>query len=95
MGSFLSTMITDPIADNKVVRVVSLSEYKAVAYTLAEAFATDDVAQYAIDTPSRAHWNAQQKWDLHLVIMEAITYAHIMKGLVTTVGQGYGCVGLW
>lgn len=76
------------------VRVVTLDEYKKAAACLAEAFAVDDVVRYPIDTPDRAHWTAQQKWDLHVEILEYVTYAHIMKGLVTTVGD-FEAVALW
>jgi len=80
---------------NSIVRVISTSEYKQAAFALAEAFAEDDVSRYFIDTPSRAHWSSKQKWDLHLKIMEYITYAHCMNGLVLCAGDDYGCVALW
>ena len=60
----------------------------------AEAFAEDDVARYFIDVPDREHWTDQQKWDLHVEIMEYITYAHILKGLAITVGD-FEAVALW
>ncbi|KAJ9644752.1 hypothetical protein H2199_003716 [Coniosporium tulheliwenetii] len=77
------------------VRVISIDEYKEAARCLAEAFEHDDVARYFVDTPDRAHWTAKQKWDLHVSIMEYVTYAHCLKGLVTTVGPNYGAVALW
>ncbi|KAK4983970.1 hypothetical protein LTR66_008654 [Elasticomyces elasticus] len=77
------------------VRVVSLSEYKEAAACLAEAFADDHTARYFIDTPDREHWTDAQKWDLHVEMMEYITYAHLLKGLVLTAGPDYGCVALW
>ncbi|KAF2143677.1 uncharacterized protein K452DRAFT_160893 [Aplosporella prunicola CBS 121167] len=77
------------------VRIVPTSEYKAAAFALAEAFADDDVSRYFVDTPDRAHWSAEQKWDLHLAIMEYMTYAHCLKGLVTTIGPDYDGVALW
>lgn len=76
------------------VRVVTISEYKQAAACLAEAFAEDEVVRYPVDTPDRAHWTAQEKWDLHVEILEYITYAHILKGLVTTVGD-FEAVALW
>src|SRR3954468_15619679 len=78
-----------------VVRRVTLPEYKQAALALAEAFAEDDVCRYFTHTPDRQHWSEAQKWKLHVEIMEYITYAHILKGLVLTIGQGYGCVALW
>jgi hypothetical protein len=76
------------------VRVVTAAEYKQAAACLAEAFAEDDVAMYFIDVPDRTHWTKQQKWDLHVEILEYVTYAHILKGLVTTVGN-FEAVALW
>ncbi|KAG9925596.1 hypothetical protein KCV05_g7486, partial [Aureobasidium melanogenum] len=64
------------------VRQVTLAEYKQAAQCLAEAFADDDVARYFTEVPDRAHWTEKQKWDLHVSILEYITYAHILKGLV-------------
>lgn len=77
------------------VRVLGLSEYKAAAATLADAFADDHVAWYFLDTPDRAHWTRQQKWDLHVQILEYVTYAHCLKGLVVTAGPNHDCVALW
>ena len=77
------------------VRVVRLDEYKQAALALAEAFAEDDVAMYFIDTPDREHWTKEQKWNLHVEILEYVTYAHLLKGLVLTAGENYGCIALW
>lgn len=77
------------------VRICTLNEYKDLALSLAHAFKHDEVAMYFIDTPDRAHWTEQQKWDLHLAIMEYVVYAHLLTGLVTTIGENYGGVALW
>lgn len=76
------------------VRVVTAAEYKEAAACLAEAFAEDDVARYFIDVPDRTQWTEKEKWDLHVEILEYVTYAHIMKGLVTTIGD-FEAVALW
>jgi hypothetical protein len=76
------------------VRVVTAAEYKLAAACLAEAFVQDDVLRYPIDVPDREHWTEEQKWALHVEILEYITYAHILKGLVTTVGD-FEAVALW
>ena len=87
--------VTAPIPPLKDgVRVVTAAEYKQAAACLADAFAEDDVARYFIDVPDRAHWSEQEKWDLHVDILEYVTYAHILKGLVTTVGD-FEAVALW
>ncbi|KAF2188217.1 hypothetical protein K469DRAFT_660816 [Zopfia rhizophila CBS 207.26] len=80
---------------NDDVRVVSAGEYKEAAACLAEAFAEDDVARYFIDVPDREHWSEADKWNLHVEILEYVTYAHCLKGLVTTVGPNYDAVALW
>jgi hypothetical protein len=76
------------------IRVVTAAEYKEAAACLAEAFAEDDVARYFIDVPDREHWTEAEKWALHVEILEYVTYAHILKGLVTTVGD-FESVALW
>ncbi|KAI9871372.1 MAG: hypothetical protein M1830_002974, partial [Pleopsidium flavum] len=89
------TMSTPPPATTaNDVRIVTKAEYRGAALCLAEAFVSDDVARYFIDTPDRAHWTDAEKWDLHLSIMEYVVYAHCLKGLVTTVGPNYDCVAL-
>ena len=83
------------IVSDDGVRVVQIEEYKQAALSLALAFAEDEVAMYFIDTPDRQNWTKEQKWNLHLEILEYVTYAHILKGLVLTAGEGYGCIALW
>lgn len=85
---------TSPAADANV-RILQLHEYKEAALSLAYAFEHDEVSLYFLNTPDRAHWTKQQKWDLHLNIMEYITYAHLLKGLVLAAGPNYDCVALW
>ncbi len=64
------------------VIVVRKSQYKAAADCLAAAFAKDDVANYFLQCPDMAHWTIEQKWTLHVNILEYIVYAHCLKGLV-------------
>jgi hypothetical protein len=77
------------------IRILTLAEYKPAALALAEAFANDDVSRYFIDTPDRANWDEKRKWNLHLKIMEGVVFAHILKGVATSVGDDYGCIALW
>lgn len=77
------------------VRVVGISEYKAAALSLAQAFKDDDVCMYFVEMEAVKHWTQKEKWDLHLSIMEYLVYGHILKGLVTTVGPNYASVALW
>jgi len=85
-------VVAPPLTDG--IRVVTAAEYKEAAACLAEAFAEDDVARYFIDVPDREHWSDEEKWQLHVDILEYVTYAHILKGLVTTVGN-FEAVALW
>jgi hypothetical protein len=87
-----SATVAPPPADG--VRIVTASEYKQAAACLAEAFSEDEVARYFIDVPDLAHWSEEEKWALHVEIMEYITYAHILKGVVTTAGD-FEAVALW
>lgn len=81
-------------SDNEV-RVLTLSEWKEASRSLAEAFKDDHTSLYFTHTPDRATWSEDQKWDLHVKVMEYITYAHLLKGLVVSAGPNYDCVGLW
>ena len=84
-----------PVVDGgKHPRILKLAEYKHAAQTLAEAFVEDDVAMYFIETGDRV-LTAEQKWKLHVSILEKLVYAHCLKGLVTAVGPNYECVALW
>ncbi|EUC45452.1 hypothetical protein COCMIDRAFT_95528 [Bipolaris oryzae ATCC 44560] len=76
------------------VRVVTLAEYKQAARCLADAFNQDEVVRYFVDVPDLAHWTEERKFALHVEILEYITYAHILKGMVTTVGD-FEAVALW
>lgn len=91
----LPTHVSRRNTNDDHVRVLRADEYKAAAQCLAEAFAHDGVVKYCIDTPDREHWSASQKWDLHVTMLEYITYAHCMAGLATAVGPDYSCVALW
>ncbi len=73
------------------VRVVTAAEYKEAAACLAEAFGQDDVVRYFVDVPDREHWTEEQKWALHVEILEYITYAHILKGIKLTPVQLLHC----
>ncbi|MCJ1391549.1 hypothetical protein MMC18_004413 [Xylographa bjoerkii] len=95
-----SASTATPIASSAITRsdearVIKLSEVKAAALCLADAFATDDVAMYFIETPDRAKKSATAHWNLHVSILEYIVAAHCMKGLALTIGPNHDCVALW
>ncbi|KAM3069487.1 hypothetical protein ACMFMG_005594 [Clarireedia jacksonii] len=82
-------------ASSDEVRIIGIDECEPAAQCLAEAFATDDVARYFIDTDDMAAYSAEYKWNLHCDILRYIVAAHCYKGLVTTIGPNYDAVALW
>jgi hypothetical protein len=83
-----------PVKGSNEVRAIGIDEYKEAALCLAEAFEDDHTTHYFLETPDST-LTKEQKWAIHVSMMEYIVYAHCMKGLVTTVGEGYGAVALW
>jgi GNAT superfamily N-acetyltransferase len=83
------------LSEKETVRVCKYDEYKAIAYSLASSFWDDPVSRYFLDTTDTAHWTRSQKWNLHLSIMESVVCMHLLDGMVTTIGNDYGCVALW
>lgn len=77
------------------VRTIGISEYMGAVHCLADAFATDDVARYFIDTNDMSKVSEEQKWKLHVDILKYIVAAHCYKGVVTTIGPNYDAVALW
>lgn len=90
-----SASVPKLLSPDREVRVLKLSEYKKAAECLAEAFLDDEVARYPINTPDRQHWTTEQKWALHVNVMECLARAHIMRGMVTAIGPNYDCVAMW
>ncbi|TGO61088.1 hypothetical protein BCON_0030g00460 [Botryotinia convoluta] len=82
-------------ATTEEVRVVSISECEGAAQCLAQAFATDEVARYFLDTDDMTSYSEDYKWKLHCDIMNYVTAAHCYKGIVTTIGPNYDAVALW
>lgn len=74
------------------VRAIGLSEHREAALTLAHAFAADDYAKYLVDPDLSA---VEDKWKLHVDIMNYAVAAHCINGLVTTIGPDYDSVALW
>ncbi|KAI6832194.1 hypothetical protein KC332_g3447 [Hortaea werneckii] len=90
-----ATSITPVQNTTTGVRILQLHEWKAASLSLAEAFAEDHSCLYFLNTPDTAHWPASRKWQLHLRMMEYITYAHLLKGLVLSSGPNYSSIALW
>ncbi|KAF2968447.1 hypothetical protein GQX73_g5148 [Xylaria multiplex] len=76
------------------VRAIGISECKGAALSLAQAFATDELAQYLLDAEDVKD-NDEAKWRLHVDIFNYIVAAHCYKGVVTTIGPDYEAVALW
>ncbi|KAI1174627.1 hypothetical protein F4777DRAFT_579800 [Nemania sp. FL0916] len=74
------------------VRVLGISEYKEAALSLAQAFATDELAQYLLDAEGVVD---ETKWRLHVDMFNYIVASHCYKGVVTTIGPDYEAVALW
>lgn len=77
------------------VRIVQLKDSDAAAQCLTEAFVSDEVARYFVDTNDMAKYPEEVKYKLHSDILRYLTAAHILKGEVTTIGPNYDAVALW
>lgn len=76
------------------VRAIGIAECKEAGLSLAQAFATDDLAQYLLDAEDGGGGD-EAKWRLHVDIFNYIVAAHCYKGVVTTIGPDYEAVALW
>lgn len=76
------------------VRAIGIVECKEAGLSLAQAFATDDLAQYLVDAEDGGDGD-ETKWRLHVDIFNYIVAAHCYKGVVTTIGPDYEAVALW
>ncbi|KAK8052106.1 hypothetical protein PG993_003491 [Apiospora rasikravindrae] len=77
------------------VRAIGIAEYKEAALSLAQAFASDDLARYLVDAEGGGDGDETLKWRLHVDIMNYIVAAHCYSGVVTTIGADYDGVALW
>jgi hypothetical protein len=90
--------VRTPTVSLEAVRTVSFKDCTRAAECLIQAFAKDEIARYFIDTDDMAKYDEGVKWKLHCDIMQYITAAHCLNGLVTAVGDEedeYGAVALW
>lgn len=83
------------LADQEQVRIVKMNELEQATQCLAEAFATDELARYFVDTDDMEGYSEEVKWKLHCYIIRCMTAAHLLKGVVTTVGPDFDAVALW
>ena len=78
-----------------VARMATMPECKEVGLSLAHSFAADDLSLYLVDANDMDHLSYEEKWRLHVDMMTYITSAHLMKGIVTTIGPEYDSVAMW
>lgn len=78
-----------------LVRTIDISEHKEAGRSIAQAFATDELAHYLLDSDDMAAHSDEAKWNLHIDMMKYIVAAHCINGLVTTIGPDYEGVALW
>ena len=83
-----------PTSTHDKVRILDISEHKEAAKSLALSFKEDHVIKYFFFEDMTESWT-QKTYGIHVKMMEYITYAHCLNGLVTTVGPNYDSVALW
>jgi GNAT superfamily N-acetyltransferase len=76
------------------VRTLDLAEHREAALSLAQAFASDDLARYLVGAEDPA-LDDLALWHLHVNIMDYVVSAHCLEGLVTTIGGDHEGVALW
>ena len=85
-----------PTGWQDTVREVKMANCKEASVTLAHAFATDDYAQYLVDTEGEGtKMDEESKWKLHADILRYTVASHLLSGLVTTAGPDFDSVALW
>lgn len=77
------------------VRTVEISEHQDVGLSIAQAFATDELAHYLLDSDDMIGLSDEVKWRIHVDMMRYTVAAHCISGLVTTIGPDYEGVALW
>ncbi|ODQ63618.1 hypothetical protein NADFUDRAFT_84257 [Nadsonia fulvescens var. elongata DSM 6958] len=77
--------------NNQVVRRVEIHEYKRACEALAEAFEADDSSEYLCFCDGRTKEEAAA---FDIKIFEYIVYAHLLDGLVLTIGD-FESVACW
>jgi hypothetical protein len=91
----LEKVRTLSLPTTEVLRTVGIEDLDGVAECLSQAFATDEVARYFVDTDDMDMYGEKVKYKLHCDIIRYITAAHCLSGLVTTIGPDFDAVALW
>ncbi|KAK8106000.1 acetyltransferase [Apiospora kogelbergensis] len=72
------------------VRAIGIAEYKEAGLSLAQAFASDDLARYLVGAEGEGAGGSDEiRWRIHVDIMNYIVAAHCYSGVVTTIGADY------
>lgn len=84
-----------PVDWDNAVREVDLEECEIAGRSLAHAFATDALSHYLLDGDDLATYSEEQKWKLHVVLMNTVVASHILGGSVTTIGPDHDALAVW
>jgi len=84
-----------PLTWDSLVREVKLDECEAAGRSLAHSFAADPLSQYLLDGDDMAAYTEEQKWKLHVILMNTVVASHILAGCVTTIGSDHDALAVW
>lgn len=84
-----------PLTWDNAVRTVGLDECEAAGRSLAHAFAADSLSHYLLDGEDLDAYSDEQKWKLHVVLMNTVVTSHILGGCVTTIGPDHDALAVW
>ena len=84
-----------PLTWDNSVREVKLDECEAAGRSLAHSFAADALSQYLLDGDDMAAYTEEQKWKLHVILMNTVVASHILAGSVTTIGPDHDALAVW
>ena len=94
-----SSLSSSILGNTNEIRVVTTKDYKLAAACLIDAFSKDEVSTYFTNCSDTVGWSTERKWNMHVQIMNAMTYAHVKFGTAHAIGNGnggtYDAVALW
>jgi ribosomal protein S18 acetylase RimI-like enzyme len=84
-----------PTTWDHAVRRVELDECESAGRSLAHSFAADALSHYLLDGEDLDTISDEQKWKLHVVLMNTVVTSHILGGCVTTIGPDHDALAVW
>lgn len=84
-----------PVNWDNAVRQVGLDECEVAGRSLAHSFASDALSQYLLDGDDLATYSDEQKWKLHVILMNTVVTSHVLGGCVTTIGPDHDALAVW